>query len=371
MTRILVIDDEAPLRESIVDVLTFEGFEVSEAADGLQGWELVRSTSPDLVVCDIAMPELDGYQLLLRLREDPATATLPFIFLTARADRPFMRHGMELGADDYLTKPFTNADLLAAIRARLERHAQLRQASGANLDELRMEFVRHVTHELRTPLVSLTTVQDIVEQQLGFLSTEELAELLHIQRSGSQRLHHLIEQTVLLTEIKTNVLNAEKIRDKGILTAIWDVLTPAINLARRFAYRNQEMPVYLDDRDGGAPVKASPAALRHAFAEVIANALYFSPADSTVRVTEWVEAEKIWVTVEDRGPGIPDEARAVALSEFSQIDRQRNEQQGLGLGLPLAQQIVRMHGGTLLIEANPGGGTKVIISLPLATELIH
>ncbi|MBZ0299547.1 MAG: response regulator, partial [Anaerolineae bacterium] len=110
MTKILVVEDEAPLRESIVDTLSFEGYEVVQAEDGRKGLTCAQVEQPDLVVCDIAMPELNGYELLLKLREDPETATLPFIFLTARADRPFMRHGMELGADDYLTKPFTHAD---------------------------------------------------------------------------------------------------------------------------------------------------------------------------------------------------------------------------------------------------------------------
>ncbi len=369
MTKILVVEDEAPLRESIVDTLTFEGYDVVAAEDGQQGWLKAQQEQPDLIVCDIAMPELNGYELLVKLREASETATLPFIFLTARADRPFMRHGMEMGADDYLTKPFTHADLLSAIRARLARHKTLQKAGSHELEKLKAEFVRHITHELRTPLVSITAVQDIVEQQLNYLSPGELQELLRIQRSGSQRLHHVVEQTVLMTEMRTGTLTREKIRDKGLPTAIWDILTPAVNLARRFAYRQPDVPVYLDDKDGTAKVLCSPGALRHAVAELIANALDYSPAEGAdVRVNQWDADGSVWIEVLDRGAGIPAEAAEKALRPFEQINRDANEQQGLGLGLSVARSIVEIHGGELKLGANPGGGTKVTIRLPLVTE---
>jgi signal transduction histidine kinase len=363
MTKILVVEDEAPLRESIIDTLMFEGYHVVEAENGMQGWEKAQAENPDLIVCDIAMPELNGYELLLKLREDPATASLPFIFLTARVDRPFMRHGMELGADDYLTKPFTHADLLAAIRARLDRHLKLKEASSRDLEQIKTEFVRHITHELRTPLVSITAVQDIVEQQLGFLSPTELQDLLRIQRSGSQRLHHLVEQTVLLTEIKVGALTAQSIADSGLPTAIWDILTTSVNLGRKFAYRNRELPVYIDDREGNATVRCRLNPLRHAFAEIISNAIAFSPEDGQVNATQWVEDGSIFVTVKDCGSGIPVEALEQVFKEFEQLDRRRQEQQGLGLGLPLARKVIEIHGGELKIDSGESG-TTITVRLP-------
>ena len=123
MTVVLIIEDEAPLREQIVELLNFEGFGTLAAQNGRIGVDQARQHSPDVIVCDVSMPEMDGYEVLLELRKQPATSKIPFIFLTARASRSFMRHGMELGADDYLTKPFTNNELLAAIRARLDRQS--------------------------------------------------------------------------------------------------------------------------------------------------------------------------------------------------------------------------------------------------------
>ena len=365
MTKILVIEDEAPLRESIVDALTFEGYDVVEAENGMKGWERAKGDNPDLIVCDIAMPELNGYDLLLKLREDPSTALLPFIFLTARADRPFMRHGMELGADDYLTKPFSHADLLAAIDTRLQRLSTIREANGQELEELKADFIRHVTHELRTPLVSITTVQDIVEQQVGFLTPSELSDLLRIQRSGSQRLNHLVEQTVILTEIKIGSLSREDITKHGVSTAIWDILTTAVNMARRFAYRNQEMDVHIEDRDGNAPVHCRVSALRHALAEIIANAIAFSPEDGQVKIIQWRDGDSVFISVTDRGPGIRQNVIDNMLKEFEQFERHQLEQQGLGLGLPLASKVIKAHGGSVLVQSDEGEGTTVTVKLPV------
>src|SRR5205823_7325021 len=110
------------MRKKLVRILEMENFAPLEAADGRAGLALARAQLPDLILCDVMMPELDGYEVLRQLRADAATAAIPFIFLTARGDRSELRAGMNLGADDYLAKPVTVDDLLAAIAARLRRN---------------------------------------------------------------------------------------------------------------------------------------------------------------------------------------------------------------------------------------------------------
>lgn len=127
MTKILVIEDEALLRAQIIKILTFENFDIIEAKNGLLGVKLAQQQIPDLVLCDVMMPELDGYGVLEALRQDPATETIPFIFTTAKASKDDRRQGMNLGADDYLTKPFTTEELLEAISARLKKQAAVAQ----------------------------------------------------------------------------------------------------------------------------------------------------------------------------------------------------------------------------------------------------
>ena len=133
MKTILIIEDDAQTRENLQLILDMEGFRALTAANGRTGLDLVRRESPDLVLCDVSMPELDGHGVLRELRANEATAAVPFIFLTARGERRDVRDGMNLGADDYLTKPLDAEDLITAIETRLARHHTV-QATGAAPD---------------------------------------------------------------------------------------------------------------------------------------------------------------------------------------------------------------------------------------------
>ena len=119
--QILVIEDEPQMRKNICTILQMEGFDVSNAPDGREGVKLAKAKKPDLILCDVMMPELDGHGVLEALREDRDTAAIPFIFLTAKGEKKDFRAGMNLGADDYLAKPVTTEELLSAISARLQR----------------------------------------------------------------------------------------------------------------------------------------------------------------------------------------------------------------------------------------------------------
>ena len=127
MPKILIIEDEEAVRENLLDLLEAEDFETIAAANGRIGVHLAISEVPDLILCDIMMPEIDGYGVLTALRQDPSTATIPFIFLTAKSAKSDFRQGMDMGADDYITKPFTRAELLSAIMNRLEKYATLKR----------------------------------------------------------------------------------------------------------------------------------------------------------------------------------------------------------------------------------------------------
>ena len=127
MKKILVIEDEQVIRENILKLLKAEGYDVTGAENGAQGLNAALSNLPDVILCDVMMPQLDGYGVLVALRSHPVTATVPFVFLTGKADRSQVRQGMELGADDYLTKPFTKAELVGAISSRLKKQAALAQ----------------------------------------------------------------------------------------------------------------------------------------------------------------------------------------------------------------------------------------------------
>jgi DNA-binding NarL/FixJ family response regulator len=126
-SKILIIEDQAAMRKNIAMILEMEGFKVCAAANGREGVEAARRERPDLILCDVMMPELDGYGVIQALRQDAAFATTPFIFLTAKSDRGDLRAGMNLGADDYLTKPVVHDELMAAVRSRLNRAGAVQQ----------------------------------------------------------------------------------------------------------------------------------------------------------------------------------------------------------------------------------------------------
>lgn len=145
MTTILVIEDVEALREEIMETLSYEGFDVLGAENGVVGVQIAKTYLPNLIICDIAMPELDGYGTLMALRQDPKTSMIPFIFLTAMTEKGDMRQAMQLGADDYLTKPFTSAELLGAIASRLQKYNSVREHYYDEIKAVgaRFEYLSH------------------------------------------------------------------------------------------------------------------------------------------------------------------------------------------------------------------------------------
>lgn len=369
MTKILVVEDEQPLLNDMVEMLEYSSFEVNGTSDGYAAIEFARTERPDLILCDITMPEIDGYEVLRQLREQPDTAGIPFIFITAKSDRHSLRQGMTMGADDYLTKPFTFDELMSAINGRLQRHQTLLESAESRIDTLKQQLARMVTHELRTPLVSMTTVLKVISRQIGQLSTSELQEMLDTIEAGSNRLSHRVEQLVFSSQIETGLLSQQAISEQGVPMQMWEMLTAATNLARRFAYNHPptvHLNMQLSDRD--AQVLCNPAALKQAFAEIIANALVFAKADGTVNVTQWRANDMVWISIIDNGDGIPPDKLELALQDFQQLDREHREQQGMGMGLPLAKRLIEIHFGKLEIQSIVGKGTQVVVGLPTVEE---
>jgi DNA-binding NarL/FixJ family response regulator len=161
MTKILIVEDEFNIIDSLLELLSYENYEVITAVNGLEGITAARDNLPDLIICDVMMPEMDGYEVLRWLRQDSVTASIPFIFLTAKASKLDVRYGMDIGADDYLTKPYSNEELLAAVRARLEKHAVLEAQRmrdfAHHLVRLQERERRQLSHELEDDVQRLIT----------------------------------------------------------------------------------------------------------------------------------------------------------------------------------------------------------------------
>src|ERR1700757_1118678 len=202
MKRILVIDDEEWLREMVHMALEQKGFEVLEAENGAAGIEVARKVLPDLILCDVNMEKVDGYLTLSSLRSEPATASIPFILMTGLADNAGMRHGMELGADDYLAKPFTIDALYAAVEARLKKVQAVRQEAEKKLADLRDNITTMLPHELRTPLNGILAYGEILSQDAATLPPAEIAEMGQVIYESGRRLERLIENFLIYTQIQ-------------------------------------------------------------------------------------------------------------------------------------------------------------------------
>ena len=190
MSTILLIEDDDELRKSLASVLVAQGYDVKQAVNGERGLEAARALGPDLIICDGKMPEMDGLQVLQALQEDGATSTIPFVFLSARDEMSDLREGMNLGADDYLTKPVAIPDLLTAVTVRLKRRdAQARLAEKSGFDP---------NFESHQPLVGLGLTSREAEVLLWLAqgkSNSEIATILSMSEGTVKKhLQHVFEK---------------------------------------------------------------------------------------------------------------------------------------------------------------------------------
>src|SRR6185312_5878335 len=211
MKKILVIDDEEWLREMMLLALRQRGFEVIEAENGEKGIEVARKEIPDLILCDVNMDKVDGYLTLSSLRSEPVTASIPFILMTGLADQAGMRHGMELGADDYLPKPFTIEALYAAVDARLQKVSVVRQEAEKKLADLRENISMMLPHELRTPLNGILAYGEILMSDAPTLQPVEIAEMGQVIHDSGKRLERLIENFLIYGQLELISADPQKL----------------------------------------------------------------------------------------------------------------------------------------------------------------
>lgn len=195
MTTILAIEDDTEIRENIQEILELEGFDVLTAANGKIGVQLAQAHHPDLIICDVMMPELDGYDVLVTLRQDPSTLKIPFIFLSAKATTADFRKGMSLGADDYLTKPFTPSELREAISIRLQKQTVMMTRYSQELERV-MGSSRPVTSSDRVVAGATTCVATVkVIQPTGVLDVTNCSQLRReiMEVANTDRCHVLVD----------------------------------------------------------------------------------------------------------------------------------------------------------------------------------
>lgn len=364
--RILVVEDQRLLRVAIQDTLKLEGYEVTAAGDGVEALAVMEERRPDLIIADIMMPRMDGYAFYEAVRARPEWVAIPFIFLTAKAEREDILRGKGLGAEDYITKPFDPDELVVVVRARLGRARQIKMAAEAEFEDLKGRIATILGHELRTPLTYVLGYTDLALEDISSLSPEALQGfLLGIQR-GAERLARLVED--LLTIVRIDMghveqefrLTVEERRDLGEIV---------YRLAHQYERLAEARGLSLQVEVGPdlPPLQLSEPLFCNALGRLLDNAIKFSHKQSVrIWVRVYSAGEWVKVAVIDQGVGIAAEAIPRLFERFRQIDRDHMEQQGAGLGLAIAQAMIELHGGEITVSSKLGEGSTFTICLPVA-----
>ena len=363
MINVVAIEDDPAILDNIIDTLEAEGLVIVGVCDGREGLDLVEKELPDLVICDIMIPSINGFDVLQRLRAQARTADIPFVFLTARSERENVRRGMELGADDYLSKPFTSAELVATVTAQLRKRTTIAQKYESNMKVLRSNIIYALPHELRTPMMSILGYSDILQQEAQNITADDVADMAAtIHRSG-ERLEAVFENYLVYAQLEIMSGDSDEIQKlrNHVLDNPNDIIaTTATKRADRHK-RKTDLKLVLNNTGS---VRISTENLAKLVDVLVDNAFKFSTADSTVSVGCACVEGKFCLKILDAGRGMSVD-QIKNLGAYMQFGRALHEQQGLGLGFIIARKIVEYHSGTIEIKSVVGKGTLITVYLPL------
>ncbi len=363
MRKILIIEDEKSLRNDIAEILRFEGYEVTTAENGLVGIRKIQEFIPDLILCDVMMPEMDGFEVLTKVRENNTTQLTPFIFVTAMAERENNRYGMNLGADDYIVKPFTRNELLNAVNTSLHKSKKAQEKEESVLSELKLRLIRNLPHELLTPLNIIIGFGRIIEDHSENYKPEEIASFGKSIHESGINLYRLIQNYLLYAELELRNHSINTNETMEITSEICRYLSEQVAISHN---RVTDLNISLEGNINTTLIGKDE--FKIIVEELLDNAFKFSKSGTPVSISFKIEDSRLYMSIVDKGIGMSVEDIAM-IAAFMQFNRQKQEQQGSGLGLIIAQKIVELYDGKLEVTSIPGNGTTVIVWFPLPQKL--
>src|SRR5271156_38789 len=303
------------------------GFEVIEAQNGHDGIEKARAELPDLILCDVNMGKVDGYLTLAALRTEAPTAAIPFILMTGLADNAGMRHGMELGADDYLPKPFTTDVLYAAVEARLKKAQTVRDEAERKLPHLRDNISLMMPHELRTPLNGILSNAEMLATSAATLKPGEIAEMGQEIFKSSLRLERLIENFLIYAQLELIAADPKNVNALRIGKTEHPVALIKKVAEAQAAHAARPDDLKIEAVDVFVPM--SGEYFGKVVNELVQNAFKFSGAGLPVQVRLAETFNGVELSITDQGRGFSTE-QIRRIGAYVQFDRKMQEQQGLG-----------------------------------------
>lgn len=364
--RILLADDNADMRDYVSRLLS-DRYEVVAVADGQAAWNAIQERVPDLVLSDVMMPVLDGFELLRRIRANPATQEIPVVLLSARAGEEARIEGLEATADDYIVKPFSARELLATVDAhrktidirRESREAELRLVEQLReQDQRKDEFLATLAHELRNPLAPIRNGLELIRLSNNDPAVVEKATT--IMRRQIEQMVRLVDDLLDVARISRNKLELrrEQVNFETVVHNAVETSRPMLAAAENdLQISLPAEPVWLE---------ADPVRLAQVFSNLLNNAAKYSERGGRISLVATQTGDELTVRVSDTGIGIEPAKLSQIFGMFVQLEAlDQQVRSGLGVGLTLVQRLIEMHGGS--IEAHSEGqgkGSEFIVRLP-------
>ncbi len=356
MTKILLAEDDFEILDNIKTFLEDEGFEVVTSQNGHEAIHKLRTFVPDLIISDIMMPEMDGYELFSEVKKVFTLHSIPFIFLTAKADLHSIRGGMMLGADDYITKPFEFKDLLKAIKIRIDKNDSL----NTKIENMKNQISMYLPHELRTPLVGILGFSNIIKSEIEELNKADIYDMVDKIELSGRRLLTIIEKFLKLADLEPFVHYEFKPEESSqrIDDAIFEeIIANHFNMKERKKY----IQLHIQHEKLKIPFRH----LQTILTELLENAVKFSSDKSTIEITGKKHEDTYSIEFLDQGIGMTKD-QINKIDYFQQFNRNIREQQGNGIGLILVKKILNLVGGSLKIESEINKFTRVTVWLKLS-----
>ena len=364
--RILSVDDVEDNLTLVRTLLEDEGYDVDSAISGEIALKKVEELPPDLIILDVMMPGIDGYEVTQRIRNNPKINYIPILLLTAHPESSVVK-GLDAGADDFISKPFQIGELLARVRSLLRLKHSINEQQKMTLQ--REDFVSRLTHDLRTPLVAADRMLHFFLQEVFCAISPEMKQAINMMIRSNQNLLEMVNTLleVYRFEAGKKSLNYESCDLTQIATEVVGELSP-LAVEKNLILKLDTHELNQTGNNQGI-VNGDRLELRRVFNNLIANAIKFTDTGSIeVRIFEPLSVtnhhSQIIIEVQDTGYGIAAEDQGTIFERFRQG---RNKRSGSGLGLHLSQCIVEAHGGKMELSSELGKGSTFTVRLPKIT----
>ncbi|MBD2606746.1 HAMP domain-containing histidine kinase [Scytonema hofmannii FACHB-248] len=365
--RILAVDDTPDNLILVETILESEGFEIDLVADGITALQQIAESPPDLILLDVMMPGIDGYEVTRRIRNNPQLPYIPILLITAFTESSVVE-GLDAGADDFIRKPFDTDELLARVRSLLRlKHSLDEQQKMARQRE---DFVSRMTHDLRTPLVASDRMLNLFQQEIFCKISPEMKQAIAVMIRSNHNLTQMVNNLleVYRFEAGKKTLNSEICNLPEMLIEVVEELNPIAN--------DKGLTLKVDT-SGLEKVSENPGIVtgdrlefRRVFSNLIGNAIKFTDTGGIeTRISESAQNNDknlVTIEIEDTGYGIAAEDQTTIFERFRQG---RNKRAGSGLGLHLSRLIVETHGGTIEVFSELGKGSVFTVRLPKQSQL--